>query len=94
MINTNAKLCTNFKSRLFGLSFRKELEPLCFPNCRGVHTFFMKKNIDIIMTDNNHKVIKIYKNVGKNKIIYNIKSKYVYELPVDKYKIKLNDTII
>lgn len=87
------KYCTTFKDRLIGLMFKKNIEPLCFPKCRGIHTFFMKKNIDVIMADKTHKVIKIYKNVSKNKILYNRKAYYVYELPTNKYKIKLDDII-
>ena len=46
------------------------------------------------MTNKENIVIAIYKNVPKNKIIINRKAYNTYELPVDKYKIKLNDKII
>lgn len=89
----NLKYCTSFKDRLLGLMFKDDITPLCFPKCRSIHTFFMKKNIDVIMVDKNNKVIAIYKNVSKNKIIYNKKAYYVYELPINKYNIKINDNI-
>lgn len=85
----SVKICTNFKDRFFGLMFKKDIKELCFPKCRAVHTFFMKKNIDIIACDKNNKIIAIYKNVSKNKIIYNKNAYYIYELPKDKYKLKL-----
>ena len=44
---------------------------LLFDKCNSIHTFFMKHNIDVIMADKNHRVIGIYKNVSKNKIIIN-----------------------
>jgi len=93
MINTHSKYCYKFKERLLGLMFRQEIKELCFPNCRSVHTFFMKKNIDIILADKANKVIAIYKNVPKNKIIYNKKAYYIFELPTNKYKIELSDYI-
>ena len=87
------KYCNKFFERLLGLMFKEEITPLCFPRCKSVHTFFMKKNIDIIIADKDKKVIAIHKNVPKNKIIYNKNGYYIYELPVDKYKIKLGDII-
>ena len=45
------------------------------------------------MTDKSNKVIAIYKNVGKNKIISNKKAYNTLELPVNMYKIKLDDVI-
>ena len=77
-----------------GLMFKKDITPICFPKCKSIHTFFMRQNIDVVMTDKESKVIAIYKNVSKNKIIMNRKAYNTYELPVDKYKIKLNDKII
>lgn len=87
------KLCKSFKDRLFGLMFKKNITPLCFPKCRSIHTFFMKQNIDIIMCDKNNIVIGVYKNTPKNKIIINKKAYYTYELPINKYDIKLTDKI-
>lgn len=89
----NLKICISFKDRLLGLMFKDNITPLCFPKCKSIHTFFMKKNIDVIITDINHKVIAIHKNVPKNKIIYHKKAYYIYELPINTYKIELNDII-
>ena len=87
------KYCTKFKDRLLGLMFKNDITPMCFPKCHGIHTFFMKKPIDVIMADKNKKVIKIYKNIGKNKILYNKNAYYIYELPVNFKKINLGDII-
>lgn len=92
-INVNSKICNSFNNRLMGLMFKDKIIPLCFPRCNSIHTFFMKHNIDVIMADKNHKVIGIYKNVSKNKIIINRKAYYTYELPINTYKIELNDII-
>ena len=73
------KVCTSFIDRLRGLTFKKEItEDYLFPNCRSVHTFFMKKDIDIIALNKQGKIIKIYNNVSPNKIIF---------APIDTYAI-------
>lgn len=90
----NVKECTNILDRFKGLMFKETITPLYFPHCNSIHTFFMKKNIDIIMTDKENKVISIYKNVKKNRIIINRKAYNTLELPIDTYKIELNETII
>ncbi len=77
----NIKTCTSFKDRLIGMMFKKSKlnYGLCFPKCKSIHTFFMKQNIDVIMTDKNDKVILYKKNLKPWKIISNKKAYYVYE---------------
>ena len=57
------KMCISFKDRLIGNMFKKEVIDMCFPKCNSVHTMFMKKAIDIYMTDKNFKVL--YGNFNK-----------------------------
>lgn len=76
------KKCTSLHSRFFGMMLKKEKLSygLCFPKCNSIHTFFMKQNIDVIMTDKKNKVIHIYPNLKKNRIIFPKKKVYyVYE---------------
>ena len=87
------RYCTNFKDRLLGLMFKKNIVPLCFPKCHAVHTFFMLKPIDIFMTDENHKIIKIYKHAKKRRIYSCKDAYYIYEFPIDYINKKLGDTI-
>lgn len=71
------KVCTDYKDRLIGLMFKKEIkEDYLFPNCKSIHTFFMKTNIDIIAIDKEGKIIKIYRNIKPNKIIFTPKETY------------------
>ena len=42
---------------------------MLFPNCNGIHTYFMKEEIDVIALNEENQVIYIYRNVPKNKII-------------------------
>lgn len=77
------KVCNNFSKKLIGLMFKKNIKyGLCFNNCNAIHTFFMKEKIDVIMTDKNNKVIYIYNNLPKNRIIMPKKNAYyTYEIP-------------
>ena len=66
-------------------------------NCNSIHTFFMKENIDICITDKDNNIIYLKENLSKNKVILPIKKgKYVYEFPINtisKYNLKLNNKI-
>ena len=65
------KICTNYFDRLLGLMFKKEIDrPYLFPKCRLIHTFFMRFNIDVIAINKMGVIIKIYRNVRPNKIIW------------------------
>lgn len=92
----NLKICTKFKDKFMGLMFKKDFNySLLFPKCNGIHTFFMKENIDIILTNKENKIIYIIKNLKPNKIILPKKDVYnTFELPVNKIKVKINDYII
>ncbi|MCI8567953.1 MAG: hypothetical protein HFG48_01385 [Bacilli bacterium] len=82
--------CTTFFDRLIG--FMIKIEPIStgkrFPKCNSIHTFFMFQPIDIIMTDKNHKIIKMYESLSTEKIILPKKNVYyTYELPLNTCKL-------
>ena len=81
--NVKIKIAKNFKERLFGLMFKKNINNgLLFKNCRSIHTFFMLEEIDVIATDKNDKIIKTYKNIKPCRLlIAPKKTKNIYELP-------------
>ena len=60
--------CLSFSSRLMGFMFQKDKIKASkrFPKCNSIHTFFMKQEIDVIMTDMNNKIVKIFKNLNSN----------------------------
>ncbi len=65
---------------------------LLFNKCNSIHTFFMKENIDVIMCDNNNKILFYYKDLQKNKIILPKKNvKKVFETPRSYFNIKLGE---
>lgn len=91
---TQIKICIKFKDRLLGMMFQKKNNDkiLCFPKCRSIHTFFMRKNIDIIVTDENKNIVKILLNIKPWKVILPIKKAYyIYEL--DHNKINLQSSL-
>ena len=81
--NVKIKIAKNFKERLFGLMFKKNINNgLLFKNCRSIHTFFMLEEIDVLATDKNDKIIKTYKNIKPCRIlIAPKKTNNIYELP-------------
>lgn len=89
------KICNKFFNRFLGLMFKKNFNyGLCFPKCNSIHTFFMRENIDIIMTDKNYNILYIFKNLKPNKIILPKKNiYYTFELPINKFNFKINEKL-
>ncbi len=75
----------SFKSRLLGLIGKTNLNyGMFFSRCNGIHTFFMKEEIDIIGLNELNIIIFLEKNVQPNKIIKinrHIKKTSILELP-------------
>ena len=86
-------VCNNFFKRLKGFMFATKIDKiLCFPKCNSVHTFFMFKSIDIIMTDKHNKVLYTFYNFKPWKIILPKKDVYyTYELPTNTIKLNIGD---
>ncbi len=89
------KTADTFKEKLLGLMLKKEINYALRFRCNGIHTFFMKQNIDVILCDKNNNVLHTYKNLKKNKIILPKRNVYyTYELPKDTIKDKIKKVII
>ncbi len=84
------KECKSFFERLKGFMFKKNIDiALLFNHCNSIHTFFMYKNIDVIMCDKDNNILFYYKDLGKNKIIFPKKNvTKVYETPANYFNIK------
>ena len=92
------KIANSFKEKLLGLMFQKEIKyGLLIPNCKSIHTFNMKCNIDVLLLNSNYQVLMINRNVCKNKIINfscQEKKPFILELPANASKnIKVSDYI-
>lgn len=91
----NIILANNFLIRLKGLTFKKNINyGLYFKKCNSIHTFFMKDEIDIIMLDKNNKILFLYPNFKKNKILIKKEVYNIIELPKNSINsLKVNDYI-
>lgn len=87
------KEANTFYKKLKGLMFIKDFNYILKIKTNGIHTFFMKTSIDVLLTDKENKILHIYKNLKPNKIILpKRKVKYTYEMPVNYIKnIKIGD---
>ena len=88
------KAFTFYKS-LMGFMFKKNISYALIFKTSSIHTFFMKESIDVIQTDKNYNVIRIFKNLKKNKIILPKRNiYYTIELPKNTIKnIKKGDKL-
>lgn len=90
--------CIIFFDRLLGFILKLDKITIGkrFPKCNSIHTFFMLQNIDIIMTDKNNKIIKMYENFKPERIIFPKKNVYyTYELPLGSCKhFEIGETIV
>ena len=65
-------IADSFLSRFKGLMFKKNLpylEGLLLTPCNGVHTFFMRFNLDILYLNKDNKIIKIFLDVPPGKML-------------------------
>ncbi len=81
--------------KLKGLMFKQNFNYGIRLRCNGIHTFFMKENIDVILTDKNDIILKIYYNLKPNRIVFPKKNVYyTYELPAGFVKgLNINDKL-
>lgn len=80
----------NFK----GLMFKKNINYGIRLKCNGIHTFFMRMPIDVVLTDKNHNILKIIYNLKPWKIVLPQKNVYyTYEFPINKIKYQVGDNI-
>ena len=61
--------------------FKKNINYAIRIKTNSIHTFFMKENIDIVITDKDNNVLYIINNLDKNKIIIKPNVYYTYEFP-------------
>ena len=94
--NIEIKEYNGFKNKLLGLMFKKNINYGIRLRSNGIHTFFMKNSIDVILTDKNNKVLYIYKNIKPYRILLPKKNVYyTYEIPINNIKnIKIGDILI
>jgi len=78
--------CSNYFDKLFGLMFKKNIEyGILIKNCRSIHTFFMRKKIDVLFLDMDEQIISVRYNVPAWRVLGEKKARHVLELPTGYY---------
>ena len=90
-------VANNFKDKLLGLMNKKNINyGLLIKNCKSIHTFFMLENIDVLLLDQDNRILMINRNIAPNKILIfkNKKRTNILELPSNSsLNLKVNDII-
>lgn len=85
---------TGFWQNFLGLMGKKNINYGIKLRCNGIHTFFMKMPIDVVLTDKNNIVLDIIYNLKPWKVIFPKKNVYyTYEFPIGKINIKVGEKI-
>ena len=72
-------IAKTFFTRLLGLYFKTSNTIIYFPNCTSIHTFLLKKTINIAWINKNKTIIKIENNIWPNQIRINKQAYWVIE---------------
>ena len=88
---------TKFSEKMVGVAFKKNITPVFFETRWGLHTFFVRKPIDVVICDDNFIVRKIVRNLKPWRVLFwDPRYKKVLELPLNykKYsKVKIGGNI-
>lgn len=95
VICKDLKYAQSFLDLLLGLINPKNPRFLLFNTRFGIHTFFLKEAIDVVILDNKKKVVLLRVNLKPNQIFFwNPKHHWIIELPkgtINKTKTEVND---
>jgi len=88
----------SFIDKSFGLLRFAKPQPVYLQTRFGIHTFFMRYSIDVLILDKDNKVTRLKENLKPNRIfVWPVIFNQVIEFPngeIKKRKIKLGDRII
>ncbi len=87
--------CNKFFNRFKGLMFKRNFNYcMCFPRCNSIHTFFMLRKIDVVMTDKDYNILYIYKSFKPYRVILPKKHVYyTFEFPIDEFNFNIGEKI-
>ena len=68
MIKITAKFLKSFDQKSKGLVGKEEIENVYFETRFGIHTFIMKKAIDVVILNDKSRVVKLKSGLQPNKI--------------------------
>ena len=91
------KICESFLDRFLGLINPRNPRNLMLKTRFGIHTFFLRDSIDVLILDEKNQVVKLRQRLLPNKLFFwNPKYIKVIELEagsVLKYRIGMGDTL-
>ena len=97
IVSNDTKIIKGFLDTALGLHKKGVTSSIIFNTRFGIHTFFLKKEIDVLILDKDNKVVK-KTTVKPNQIyVWNPKYSRVVELPANSIKqsgIKIGNKII
>jgi len=97
IITRDLKIAESFIDNALGLLLKSNPRFMLFKTRYGIHTFFLKEDIDVIVLNHNNMVVKIKKSLKPNSIFFwNPKYTQVIELPkgkIDEFSISLKDSL-
>jgi len=81
-LNIEVKETKNVFEKTIGFMFKKNFNYGLMFRCNGIHTFFMKEEIDVVLADINNEILYIYPKFKKNRILLPKSNVYyTYEFP-------------
>ena len=85
IISTNLEIASSLKDLIFGLLIKPKGTSLLFKTRWGIHTLLMKYPIDVLILDQNLRVVKIKTKLYPNRFFFwNPIYSIVIELPPNK----------
>lgn len=92
IICRDLKKCESFTDRMFGLLIPSNPRNLLFKTRFGIHSFFLKEPIDVLILDPQMKIVKLKQNLKPDRLFFwNPKYLQVLELSsgtIKKFNIK------
>lgn len=97
MVTIKAKYAKSLFQQGIGLIGKSQNTTLFFQTHFGIHTFFMKYPIDVVILNSKYEIVTLKENLAPNKFYFwNIKYQNVLELPsgtIIKLNLKIGDKI-
>ena len=97
MITLKVKMLRSLKEKSTGIIGVKDVFPVYFTTRWGIHTFGVLSPIDVLILDDNNRVVKLAQRLLPNHIfMWSPKYKHVVELPTEEIsekRIALGDLI-
>ncbi len=94
IICRDLKFAQSLKDRLFGLLLKSNPRNLLFKTRFGIHTFFLKKPIDVLILNKEYKIVEAKQFLKPNRFFFwDFRYNFVIELEqgsITKFKLKSN----